>query len=55
MGRAVSAQNNTAAASHEEYDESYTVTQLRDAAKKRGIQGYSTMSKAELLEALNCD
>lgn len=35
------------------YDESYTAASLKAAAKERGIAGYSTMTKAQLLEVLN--
>ena len=30
-----------------------TVSELRDMAKEKDIKGYSTMKKAELIEALN--
>ncbi|WP_394911995.1 Rho termination factor N-terminal domain-containing protein [uncultured Robinsoniella sp.] len=36
-----------------EFDESYTLTQLRSIAKEKGIPAYSTKNKSELLEALN--
>lgn len=35
------------------YDDSYTVAELREKAKEVGISGYSSMTKAELLEVLN--
>ncbi len=35
------------------YDDTYTVVQLREIAKQQGISGYSSMTKAQLLEALN--
>lgn len=34
-------------------DESWTVKQLRDEARKREVPSYSTMNKAELLTALS--
>lgn len=51
MSRTVSAANNSTETTV--YDESYTVAELREIAKGQGIQGYSSMTKAELLEALN--
>lgn len=35
------------------YDDSYTVSELKGIAKEKGISGYSTMTKLELLEVLN--
>jgi len=35
------------------YDETYTVTELKAAARGAGITGYSSMTKAELIAALN--
>ncbi len=35
------------------YDDSYTVVQLKDAAKEQGITGYGSMSKTQLMEVLN--
>lgn len=54
MSRAVAAM--TSAVQYDDvvvYDESYTVAKLRTIAKEKGITSYSTMNKAELLEALN--
>lgn len=49
MSRA--AANNTA--ENGIFDASYRVAQLRIFAKEKRIPGYSTMTKAELLEVLN--
>lgn len=49
MSRATAAQNTVV------YDDTYTVVQLREIAKSQGIEGYSSMTKAQLLEALNHD
>lgn len=35
------------------YNDSYTVVQLKDVAKNKGITGYGSMSKQQLLEVLN--
>lgn len=35
------------------YDDSYTALELKGIAKEKGISGYSTMTKSELLEVLN--
>ena len=35
------------------YDDSYTVVQLKEAAKEQEITGYGSMSKQQLLEVLN--
>ncbi len=47
MSRAAAADNTVV------YDDTYTVVQLREIAKQQGIAGYSSMTKAQLLEALN--
>nr|WP_255786345.1 Rho termination factor N-terminal domain-containing protein [Blautia sp. NSJ-175] len=46
--RTVPAANNSTV-----YDDSYTVVQLKEAAKEQGITGYGSMSKQQLLEVLN--
>lgn len=54
MSRAVAAEISTAQTDNFAiYDNSYTVSKLRIIAKEKGICGYSTMNKAELLEVLN--
>lgn len=56
MSRAVAAETTTAQSeSAIVYDDSYTVVELKAIAKEKGITGYSTMTKAELLEVLNSD
>lgn len=56
MSRAVAAETTTAQPeSAIVYDDSYTVIELKAIAKEKGITGYSTMTKAELLEVLNSD
>ena len=56
MSRAVAAETTTAQAENAiVYDDSYTVVELKSIAKEKGITGYSTMTKAELLEVLNSD
>lgn len=47
------AKESKASAKKEESDlESKSVAELRELAKEKGIQGYSTMKKAELIDAL---
>lgn len=69
MSRAVAAKTPTAPSAQElgyneaegngnsaiRYDDSCTVTELKGAAKEKGIAGYSSMNKAKLLEVLNSD
>lgn len=54
MSRAVAAEITTAQTNDSVvYDDSYTVVSLRTIAKEKGISGYSSMNKEELLEVLN--
>ncbi len=54
MSRAVAAETNTAAVTKTAvYDDSMSSTELKKAAKEKGITGYSSMTKAQLLEVLN--
>lgn len=47
MSRAAAAKNTVV------YGEGYTVAQLRKIASEQGIKGYGSMTKAQLLAALN--
>lgn len=47
MSRAAAADNTVV------YDDTYTVVQLKEIAKQMGITGYGSMTKNQLLEALN--